>query len=311
MRKKNYIFNRVAIIGMGLIGSSLSCAIKRKKISRYVSATAASDKTIRVIRKLKLANKVSNTAKEAVQDADLIIICTPISAYSKIIKEIKNSMMEDAILTDVGSVKQATINCIKPHLPKKITFIPGHPIAGTEESGPRSGFAELFDGRWCILTPLKKTDKKKLKKLTKFWKKCGSRVALMNPKQHDSILAITSHLPHLIAYNIVGTASNAQEIRKSDVIKYSASGFRDFTRLASSDPTMWRDIFLNNKKPILNMLSQFSKNLKSLQKGIKSENGKMLFNFFLKTKRTRAEIIKAGQEIDQVNFGRKKSKKRK
>ena len=311
MRKKNYIFNRVAIIGMGLIGSSLSYAIKRKKISRYVSATAASNKTIRVIKKLKLANKVSNTAKEAVQDADLIIICTPISAYSKIIKEIKNSMMKDAILTDVGSVKQATIDCIKPHLPKNITFIPGHPIAGTEESGPQSGFAELFDGRWCILTPLKKTDKKKLKKLTKFWKKCGARVTLMNPKQHDSILATTSHLPHLIAYNIVGTASNTQEITKSDVIKYSASGFRDFTRLASSDPTMWRDIFLNNKKPILNMLSQFSKNLKSLQKGIKSGNGKMLFNFFLKTKRTRAKIIKAGQEIDQVNFGRKKSKKKK
>ena len=249
--------------------------------------------------------KLALIQKKIVKGSDLIIIASPLSSYKNIILKIKSSLKNGAILTDVGSVKKNVISLIEKNIPKNISWIASHPIAGTEESGPESGFAELFKNRWCILTPSKQSKDRDVKLLATFWKKLGSKVDIMDAKQHDYILSITSHIPHLIAYNIVNTTLKIKKKKVSDIIKYSAGGLRDFTRIAASNPVMWRDIFIQNRKNTSKMIDKFIKNLKDLKKAIKNENEEKLEKIFKKTKKIRKEIIEAGQDISKPDFGRK------
>ncbi|WP_421860516.1 prephenate/arogenate dehydrogenase family protein [Parvibaculum sp.] len=297
-------FDRVAMIGLGLIGSSLGHAMKRGGLAGHVAGYARSETTRARALELGFIDSVHESAAAAVEDADLIVVCTPVGALGQVAAEIEPHLKKGAILTDVGSVKLAVIRDMGPYVPDGVHFIPGHPIAGTEESGPDAGFAELFDGRWCILTPVPGTDQDAVEKLSAFWSGCGSRVDVMEPKHHDMVLAIVSHLPHIIAYNIVGTASDLETVTQSEVIKYSASGFRDFTRLAASDPTMWRDVCLNNKEPILEMLARFSEDLTALQRAIRWGDGDQLFELFTRTRAIRRSIVDAGQDTPAPNFGR-------
>lgn len=298
------LFDKVALIGLGLIGSSLGHAMKRAGLAKHIAGHARSEATRKRALEIGFIDSVHATAAEAVKDADLVILCTPVGALGTIAAEIEPHLKKGAILTDVGSVKLAVIRDVGPHVPEGVHFIPGHPIAGTEESGPDSGFPELFDNRWCILTPVPGTDHEAVEKLSAFWTACGSKVDVMEPKHHDLVLAIVSHLPHIIAYNIVGTASDLETVTQSEVIKYSASGFRDFTRLAASDPTMWRDVCLNNKEPILEMLARFSEDLTALQRAIRWGDGDKLFDLFTRTRAIRRSIVDAGQDIAAPNFGR-------
>jgi cyclohexadieny/prephenate dehydrogenase len=300
----SFQFERVALIGIGLIGSSLSHAMRRGKMTGHIAGYAKSADTRDTAVKLSLVDSIHKTAAEAVKNADLVIMCAPVGAYEEIAKEISSSLKPGAILTDVGSVKGAVVKDVLPHLPSGVHFVPGHPIAGTEQSGPASGFAELFDNRWCILTPLPDSDAKAVARLEKFWRSCGSDVELMTPEHHDMVLAITSHLPHLIAYNIVATAADLEDVTDSEVIKYSASGFRDFTRIAASDPTMWRDVFMNNREAVLEMLGRFSEDLSVLQRAIRFGDGDTLFNLFSRARGVRRKIIAAGQETAAPDFGR-------
>jgi cyclohexadieny/prephenate dehydrogenase len=297
-------FERVALIGIGLIGSSLAHVMRREKIAAHISGYAKSAETRATAVTLGLVDSMHETAAAAVKDADLVIMCVPVGACGEIARDISAALKPGAILTDVGSVKAAIVRDVVPHLPAGIHFIPGHPIAGTEQSGPASGFAELFEKRWCILTPLPGSDQAAVAKLEKFWRSCGSDVELMTPEHHDMVLAITSHLPHLIAYNIVATAADLENVTDSEVIKYSASGFRDFTRIAASDPTMWRDVFMNNKEAVLEMLGRFSEDLSVLQRAIRFGDGDALFNLFTHARGVRRKIIEAGQETAAPNFGR-------
>jgi cyclohexadieny/prephenate dehydrogenase len=297
-------FKRVAVIGLGLIGSSICHAMKRGGLAEHVVGYSATEKTRARALELGFLDSVEPSAAEAARDADLIILCTPVGALAKIAAEIEPHLKAGAIVTDAGSVKNAVVRDVGPFIPDGVHFIPGHPIAGTEQSGPDAGFAELFDGRWCILTPVPGTDREALAKLAAFWEACGSTVDFMEPKHHDLVLAITSHLPHLIAYNIVGTADDMETVTRSEVIKYSAGGFRDFTRLAASDPTMWRDVCLNNKDAILEMLGRFSEDLSALQRSIRWGDGDALFNLFTRTRAVRRSIIDAGQDNPVPNFGR-------
>lgn len=300
-------FDRVAIIGLGLIGGSLGHAMKRAGLARHIAGHARSAATRKRALEIGFIDSVHETAAEAAKDADLVVVCTPVGALGPVAAEIEPHLKKGAILTDVGSVKLAVIRDMGPHVPEGVHFIPGHPIAGTEESGPDAGFAELFEGRWCILTPVPGTDQGAVDRLNAFWTECGSKVDVMEPKHHDLVLAIVSHLPHIIAYNIVGTASDLETVTQSEVIKYSASGFRDFTRLAASDPTMWRDICLNNKEPILEMLARFSEDLTALQRAIRWGDGDKLFDLFTRTRAIRRSIVDAGQDIAAPNFGRNPS----
>lgn len=297
-------FARIAIIGLGLIGGSLGYAVKRGKLADHVVGYATSEATRRRALELGFIDSAAASLAEAVSDADLVVLCTPVGALGDVAAAIEKHLKKGAILTDAGSVKTAVIRDVGPFVPEGVSFIPGHPIAGTEQSGPDAGFAELFDGRWCILTPVPGTDRAALAKLTAFWEACGSKVDVMEPKHHDLVLAIVSHLPHLIAYNIVGTADDLETVTESEVIKYSAGGFRDFTRLASSDPTMWRDICLNNKDAILEMLGRFSEDLSAMQRMIRWGDGEGLFALFTRTRAVRRAIIDAGQDVSAPNFGR-------
>ena len=297
-------FERVALIGIGLIGSSLAHVMRSEKIAAHISGHAKSAETRATAVKLGLVDSMHETAAAAVKDADLVIMCVPVGACGEIAKDISAALKPGAILTDVGSVKAAIVRDVVPYLPAGIHFIPGHPIAGTEQSGPASGFAELFEKRWCILTPLPDSDPAAVAKLEKFWRSCGSDVELMTPEHHDMVLAITSHLPHLIAYNIVATAADLEDVTDSEVIKYSASGFRDFTRIAASDPTMWRDVFMNNREAVLEMLGRFSEDLSVLQRAIRFGDGNALFSLFTRARGVRRKIIEAGQETSAPNFGR-------
>ena len=299
------MFRKVCIIGCGLIGSSIARAIKKKKLSNKIVSSNRSKTTNKKVVKLKIVDDSSADIKKMVRGSDLVIIATPLSSYKNVIFKIKNSLKNEAILTDVGSVKKKAISLIEKNIPKNISWISSHPIAGTEESGPDSGFADLFKNRWCILTPSKQTKKQDVKLLELFWKKIGSRVDIMDAKQHDYILSITSHIPHLIAYNIVNTTLNVKKKKNRDVIKYSAGGLRDFTRIAASNPIMWRDIFIQNRENTLKMIDKFVVNLKDLKKAIKSKNEKKLEKIFTETKKIRKEIIKAGQDIGKPDFGRK------
>ncbi|MBX3507294.1 prephenate/arogenate dehydrogenase family protein [Parvibaculum sp.] len=297
-------FERVALIGLGLIGGSLGHAMKRGGLAGHIAGYARSEATRTRALEIGFIDSAHASAAEAVKDADLVVVCTPVGALGAVAAEIEPHLKKGAILTDVGSVKLAVIRDMGPHVPEGVHFIPGHPIAGTEQSGPDAGFAELFDGRWCILTPVPGTDQGAIERLSAFWTACGSRVDIMEPKHHDLVLAIVSHLPHIIAYNIVGTASDLETVTQSEVIKYSASGFRDFTRLAASDPTMWRDVCLNNKEPILEMLARFSEDLTALQRAIRWGDGDKLFDLFTRTRAIRRSIVDAGQDTDAPNFGR-------
>lgn len=298
------MFERVALIGLGLIGSSLAHAMRRKGLAGHIAGHAKSEATRGTAQRLKLTDSMHARAAEAVQGADLVILCVPVGACGPVAKEIRKGLKPGAILTDVGSVKGAVLRDVAEHVPEGVHFIPGHPISGTEQSGPESGFAELFDGRWCILTPPKGSDAAAVGKLEKFWQGCGSQVEVMDAEHHDLVLAITSHLPHLIAYNIVGTAADLEQVTKSEVIKYSAGGFRDFTRIAASDPVMWRDVFLNNKEAVLEMLGRFSEDLSALQRAIRWSEGDTLISLFTRAREIRRGIIAAGQDTPAPDFGR-------
>ncbi|NVK34312.1 MAG: prephenate/arogenate dehydrogenase family protein [Rhodobacteraceae bacterium] len=297
-------FERLTLIGIGLIGSSIAHVARERQLAKEIVISTRSQETLNRAEELGLGDRYYLDAAEAVEGADLVILCVPVGANGAIAQWIAPSLAPGAILTDVGSTKTSVVNDIRPHVPDGVHLIPGHPIAGTEHSGPDAGFSTLFENRWCILTPEAGTDETALEKLKEFWKACGSTVDIMDVQHHDLVLAIVSHLPQLIAYNIVGTADDLETVTKSEVIKYSASGFRDFTRLAASDPTMWRDICLNNKDAILEMLARFSEDLSALQRAIRWGDGDSLFQLFERTRGIRKSIIEAGQDTDAPNFGR-------
>ena len=299
------MFNKVCIIGCGLIGSSIARAIKKNHLSNKIVSSNRSDSVNKKVIELKIVDDSSSDTKKMAEGSDLIIIAAPLSSYEDIISKIKNSLKSGTILTDVGSVKENVINLIEKDVPANVSWISSHPIAGTEESGPEAGFSELFKNRWCILTPSKKAQEKDIKLLETFWKKIGSKVDIMEAKQHDYILSITSHIPHLIAYNVVNTSLNIQDEKESVIVKYSAGGLRDFTRIAASNPIMWRDIFIQNKKNTSKMIDKFIEDLEDLKKAIENEDGKKLEEIFTKTKKIRKEIIEAGQDIGKPDFGRK------
>jgi cyclohexadieny/prephenate dehydrogenase len=297
-------FDRIALIGIGLIGSSLAYDIKRLGLAREVVVATRSADTLKRAEELGLGDRYTTSSADAVVDADLVIVSVPVGASESVARDIADSLKPGAIVTDVGSTKASVIAQMQPHMPSHVHFIPGHPLAGTEKSGPDAGFAGLFEGRWCIFTPLPETDETALQKLRQFWEAVGSKIDVMDPEHHDKVLAIVSHLPHIIAYNIVGTADDLETVTESEVIKYSASGFRDFTRLAASDPTMWRDVCLHNKDAILEMLARFSEDLAYLQRAIRWGEGDKIFELFSRTRAIRRSIIQAGQDVDTPDFGR-------
>lgn len=290
--KINQKIKKVAFIGMGLINSSLARDLKIKKF--YLSSSAYSRRlsTINKIKKLKLVDFASSNIEKIIKEADIIVVGIPVAAYQDVFKKICNHIKPGVIITDVGSVKKEVINSVKKYIPKNIDFVPGHPIAGTENSGPESGFAGLFKNGWCILTPNKNTSKNSVKIIKYMWQLVGMKVDIMDSNYHDEVLAITSHIPHIIAYSIVGTIANLQTTIKKEVIKYAASGFRDFTRIAASDPIMWRDIILYNRQSILKMLNLFKKDLSKLEHAIENNDDKFLLNLFTKTRKIRKDIIK-------------------
>jgi cyclohexadieny/prephenate dehydrogenase len=299
------LFERAAIIGVGLIGSSLARVIRRKGLAREIALYDSSAEVRGRLRELAIADDVADSAAAAVAGADLVILCAPVGAMGEIAREIGSHLKAGAIVSDVGSVKSSIIAAVAPHLPASVQFIPAHPVAGTEQSGPDAGFASLFLNRWTILTPPEGADPKAVARLAGFWKNTGAHVETMAPGHHDLVLAITSHVPHLIAYNIVGTAADLEEVTQSEVIKFSAGGFRDFTRIAASDPIMWRDIFLNNKHAVLEMLGRFSEDLTALQRMIRREDGEGLEGLFTRTRAIRRSIIDQGQETAAPDFGRR------
>ena len=289
------LFSKIAIIGIGLIGSSLARVIQQNNLSTKISISSKSKKTLARAKKLQLGDFYSLKPEEVVINADLIIICVPLGAFKKVAQLIGPSLKSNAIVTDAGSSKQSAIKDISPYLPKTVHFVPGHPIAGTEHSGPEAGFADLFKNRWTILTPLENTNASAIKKIKSFWEKCGSMVEIMDAEHHDQVLAITSHLPQLIAYCIVDTATNLEKSLQSEVIKFSAAGFRDFTRLAASDPIMWRDVCLKNREAVLDVLSQFSEDLTALRRSIRRGEGTDLERVFKRTRKIRKSVVEAKQ----------------
>ena len=303
------LFGKVALIGIGLIGSSMAHAIRRADLAGHISGYARRPETLARAREIGFADTLTGSIPEAVKDADLVVLATPVGRFGEIAAEMAPHLKTGAIVSDVGSVKSAVLRDVGPHIPDGVHFIPAHPIAGTEQSGPDAGFAELFDNRWCVLTPPPGTDKDALARLRTFWERCGSNVDVMEAKHHDLALAITSHVPHLIAYNIVGTADDLETVTEGEVIKYSAGGFRDFTRIAASDPTMWRDVFLNNREAVLEVLGRFSEDLSVLQRAIRWGDGDALFNLFTRTRAIRRGILDAGQDSAEPNFGRNRTKK--
>ena len=300
------MFDRITIIGLGLIGSSIAHAARRGKLAREIVGFDASADVRARAAKLGFCDSIADDAAGAVKDADLVILCAPVGAYNGIARQIAPHLKPGAILSDVGSVKGAVVRDVGPLVPKGVEFIPAHPIAGTEFSGPEAGFATLFDGRWAILTPAPGSDPAAVKKLKAFWQGLGSQVDVMDAAHHDLVLAITSHLPHLIAYNIVGTAHDLEKVTEGEVIKYSASGFRDFTRIAASDPTMWRDVFLNNREAVLEMLGRFNADLARLTRAVEEGDGQALFDTFSHTRAIRRAIVDLGQDTAAPDFGRSK-----
>jgi cyclohexadieny/prephenate dehydrogenase len=299
------LFGRLALVGMGLIGSSLARVARRKGLATSIVGADADPNVRRRITDLALVDMVAQDLSEAVVDADLIILCVPVGASAQVAAEIGPHLKPGAIVSDVGSVKAAVVAAVQPHLPAGVHFIPAHPVAGTEQSGPDAGFSTLFLNRWCIVTPTEAADPNAIEAICAFWRGAGANVELMTPSHHDVVLAITSHIPHLIAYNIVGTAADLENVTQSEVIKFSAGGFRDFTRIAASDPTMWRDVFLHNKEAVLEMLGRFNEDLSALQRMIRWGDGKGLFDLFVRTRAIRRGIIEQGQETAAPDFGRR------
>ncbi len=289
------LFERIAVIGVGLIGSSLARVVRRDGLARHVAACARTEATLAKAAELDLADSFTADPAAAVEDADLVVLAAPHGAYRAIAEAIAPRLKPGAIVTDVGSVKGAAIRDIAPHVPEGVHFVPGHPVAGTEHSGPEAGFDTLFAGRWCILTPPPGTDEGAVERVAELWRRAGMTVELMDAGHHDAVMAITSHLPHLIAYTIVGTATDLEEHLKGEVIKFSAAGFRDFTRIAASDPVMWRDIFLNNREAVLEMLGRFSEDLTALQRAIRRGEGEVLHELFTRTRAIRRGVVEAEQ----------------
>ena len=297
-------FQRIALIGFGLIGGSIARAARAQGLAGEIVTTARSAETRARVMELGIVDRVVETNAEAADDADLVILCIPVGACGAVTQEIASHLKPGAIISDVGSVKGAVVRDMAPYLPAGVHFVPAHPVAGTEHSGPDSGFPELFINRWCILTPPEGTDPAAVDKLRAFWTAIGAKVETMTPEHHDLVLAITSHLPHLIAYTIVGTADELAQVTSSEVIKFSAGGFRDFTRIAASDPTMWRDVFLNNKEAVLEMLGTFNEDLSKLTRAIRRNDGEALFEHFSRTRAIRRGIVEIGQDSAAPDFGR-------
>jgi cyclohexadieny/prephenate dehydrogenase len=299
------LFGKLTLIGLGLIGSSIARAAKAHHAVRRIAAFDSSPQVLARVRELQIADDVSGGIQAAIEDADLVILCAPVGACGAIARSIAPHLKHGAIVSDVGSVKGSVVKEVAPLLPQGVHFVPAHPLAGTEYSGPDAGFATLFQNRWCLLTPRDHTEKDAVEALAEFWKRLGAKVEVTTPEHHDLALAITSHLPHLIAFNIVGTADHLEKVTEQEVIKFSASGFRDFTRIAASDPTMWRDVFLNNKEAVLEMLSRFNADLAALQKMIEEDDGKGLFDLFTRTRAIRRGVIEQGQDTATPDFGRR------
>jgi len=297
-------YNRVALIGLGLIASSMALAMRQGGLAGEIVGHAKSEETRRIAMEIGLCDRVCATAAEAVAGADLVVLCVPIGAMETIAAEIGPCLAQGACVTDVGSVKQAVIAAVAPHIPAGVAFVPGHPLAGTEHSGPRSGFSTLFKNRWCLLTPTDQSPPAAVAKLRGLWEAMGSNVDEMDAAHHDLVLAVVSHTPHLIAYTMVGVADHLRRVSNSEVIKYSASGFRDFTRIAASDPVMWRDVFLTNKEATLDILGRFTEELFVLQRAIRMGDGALLHDYFTRTRAIRREIIEAGQDTAAPDFGR-------
>jgi cyclohexadieny/prephenate dehydrogenase len=298
------IYDRVALIGLGLIASSMAHAMKQFGLVGEIVGYAKTEETRRVALEIGICDRVFGTAAEAVQGADLVVLAVPIGAMAEIAAEIGPHLAQGACVTDVGSVKQAVIAAVGPHIPEDVAFVPAHPLAGTEHSGPRSGFATLFQNRWCLLTPTDQSTPEAIQRLRSLWEAMGSNVDEMDAPHHDLVLAVVSHTPHLIAYTMVGVADHLRRVSNSEVIKYSASGFRDFTRIAASDPTMWRDVFLTNKEATLDILGRFTEELFVLQRAIRMGDGDQLHAYFTRTRAIRRSIIEAGQDTDAPDFGR-------
>ena len=298
------IYDRVALIGLGLIASSMFWAIKRGGLAREVTGFARSAATRATAREIGLCDRVCDTAREAVEGADLVVLCVPVGVMGDLAADIAPALKPGATLTDVGSVKADVIAQVGPHVPEGVHFVPGHPIAGTEHSGPRAGFSALFENRWVLLVPVEGTDPAATARLRALWEATGALVDEMDPEHHDLVLAVTSHAPHLIAYTMVGVADDLRRVTDSEVIKYSAAGFRDFTRIAASDPTMWRDVFLTNKEATLEILGRFTEELFALQRAIRQGDGDHLHAYFTRTRAIRRSIIEAGQDTSAPDFGR-------
>ena len=301
------IYDRVALIGLGLIASSMFWAMKRAGAVGEITGYARSAETRDTAREIGLCDRVCDSARAAAEGADLVVLAVPVGAMEAVIRDIAPVLKPGATVTDVGSVKRQVIEAVGPHLPEGVLFVPAHPLAGTEHSGPRSGFATLFDNRYCLLTPVEGTDAEATDRLMRLWQAIGANVETMDPDHHDLVLSVTSHTPHLIAYTMVGVADDLSRVTDSEVIKYSAAGFRDFTRIAASDPTMWRDVFLNNKEATLEILGRFTEELFALQRAIRTGDGDLLFDYFTRTREIRRGIIEAGQDTDAPDFGRSKS----
>ena len=298
------VYDRVALIGLGLIASSMFWAIKRAGLAGEVTGYARSQETRDTARRIGLCDRVCDTAREAVEGADLVVLCVPVGAMGQVAADLAPALKPGATISDVGSVKRAVIDAVAPHIPSGVHFIPAHPLAGTEHSGPESGFESLFDNRWCLLVPDNGADEQAIVALQQLWQGMGANVDRMDPAHHDLVLAVTSHAPHLIAYTMVGVADDLSRVTDSEVINYSAAGFRDFTRIAASDPTMWRDVFLSNKDATLEILGRFTEELFALQRAIRREDGAHLHDYFTRTRQIRRGIIEAGQDTDAPNFGR-------
>jgi cyclohexadieny/prephenate dehydrogenase len=300
------LFDKIALVGIGLIGSSIARAVRHRKAARTIVAIDRDEATLARVRELGIADETTTDVAEGVRDADLVILCVPVGACDAVASAMSAALKAGAIVSDVGSVKASVIAQIQPHLPTGVSFVPAHPVAGTEYSGPDAGFATLFLKRWCILTPPEGTDEAAVERMRAFWSALGSDVEVMTAQHHDLVLAITSHVPHLIAYNIVGTAADLETVTQSEVIKFSAGGFRDFTRIAASDPTMWRDVFLHNKEAVLEMLGRLNEDIALLARAIRWGEGDKLHDLFTRTRDIRRGIISQGQETPEPDFGRRR-----
>jgi cyclohexadieny/prephenate dehydrogenase len=303
------LFERITLIGLGLIGSSIARAARHMNLARTIVAVDASETVVARVRELGIADEATTDPATGVKDADLVILCVPVGVCGKVAEAMRSGLKAGCIVSDVGSVKSSVVAQVQPHLPEGVGFVPAHPVAGTEHSGPDAGFATLFHNRWCILTPPEETEEAAVERVRAFWTAMGSNVEIMTAQHHDLVLAITSHVPHLIAYNIVGTAADLETVTQGEVIKFSAGGFRDFTRIAASDPTMWRDVFLHNREAVLEMLGRLNEDIALLARAIRWGEGDKLFDLFTRTRAIRRGIISSGQETPEPDFGRRREDK--